>query len=145
MILLSRTILQNCNAYHNKVYIVDIWQNPAVFEGGILVKVHWGGINASSFITQTKDYYVNTAQGRVAAKQLKNDIIHAKTRASGGYEVTTRVPKNLYSYLTSKNYPIEVSKVEIAKKEKAGFASFSKKAEAATQQLNKPILRKIRL
>lgn len=146
MILLSRTILQNCNAYHNKVYIIEVCQHDTTSANGLYVQVHWGGVNATSFITQLKERFPNTTQGRVAAEQLKNVIIHTKTRASGGYEVTTRVPKNLYSYLTSKNYPVEVSsKAEAIKKEKTGFASFSKKAEAAINQLNKPILRKIRL
>lgn len=125
---------------------MEVCQNDTGGKEGIYVQVHWGGINATSFITQLKEGFTNTPQGRVAAERLKNDIIYAKTRPSGGYEVTTKVPKNLYSYLTSKNYPIEVSsKLEAAKKEKTGFASFSKKAEAAIKQLSKPILRKIRL
>lgn len=152
MILVDRTILQNSSGYHNKVYIIDLYEYPVATHRKVPAYstiVHWGGVGATNFITQTK-YYGNI---RNSAVRIKDDLIHLKTRTSAGYQVTGFAPPKFAAYLTSKKYPTTAAGPEIrttvtkggTKTSKSGFKDWSKTAEEKTKQLNKPILRKIRL
>lgn len=139
MELAHRTKLHCTTPGHNKLYIIDIYKEYKNAQNQYELIVHYGGLNASSYVTQTK----RAGLSWNAVLELVVQLIKEKTNK--GYEVTPKLatPK-LDEYLDYFDFPLNPTKPSKA----VSFSSPGNRANKVktTQQItNKPPLRKIRL